>query len=82
MLRKHAYDEVSDSQIDQLIFAIIGSTDDSIAFQLFKQLACEGKISYHHSKLIMSKLHLSSSLGLKVDALIILTFLYLFKKMI
>jgi len=82
MLRKHARDEVSDSQIDQLIFALIGSTDDSIAFRLFKQLACEGKISCHHSNLIKRKLHLSSSLGLKVDALIILMFLYLFKKMI
>jgi len=82
VLRKHARDDISNSQIDQLIFELLGPTDDSIAFRLFKQAACEGKISCHHSNLIMKKLHLSSTIGLKVDVLILLTFLCLFKKLI
>src|SRR6266542_1160624 len=61
MFRKHAQDEVSDSQIDILILTLIGPVADSTTFQLFKQSACEGKLTCQQSSIIKKKLRLSST---------------------
>ncbi len=46
---KHAHTDINNFQIDHLILALIGTSVDSITFRLFKQDACEGKISQRSS---------------------------------
>src|SRR6266496_4409175 len=82
LFRSHAHKDIMDYQIDHLVRALIGTSGDSVTFQLFKQYACEGKITLRSSALIKNKLHLFPISSGKMDALVLLTFLHLFKSLI
>jgi len=82
IFKKHAHKDITDPQIDRLLVSLVGTTADSTLFHLFKQHACEGKITSHFSVTIRNHLRLSPAIGVKVDALILLTFLHLFKSLV
>src|SRR6266496_2780087 len=78
----HAHKDLNNFQIEHLILSLIGASADSVMFHLFKQIACEGKITQYFSDMIRNKLHLSPTIGVKVDAFVLLIFLHLFKSLI
>ena len=82
LLRKNAQDDSNPFLIDRLISLIIGSSVESTTFHIFKQWARKGKIMTYHSKLIRTKLRLSLMSGTRVDMLVLLSFLQLFKSMV
>ncbi len=82
LFKSHAHKDIINDQIDFLIRALIGPTKDSVTFRIFKQHACEGKMTIQSSIMIKNKLHLSPILSGKVDALVLLMFLHLFKSLI
>jgi len=82
LFKSHAHKDIIDDQIDFLIRALIRPIKDSVTFRIFKQHACEGKMTIQSSIMIKNKLHLSPILSGKVDAFVLLIFLHLFKSLI
>ena len=82
ILAKNAHEDITISQIDQLISLTIRSSADSITFHLFRQWASEGNLMNYHTNLIRRKLNLSLTSSTRVNVLILLFYLHLFKSMV